>query len=297
MPAVRRVVVRRDSGLYAYERALVRGGLAPVAGVDEAGRGACAGPLVSAAVILPEGSRGEIRGLADSKLLTAAARERCYAEIVRRAVAWSAVVVPPSECDRLGMHRVNIEALRRALFALDTRPAYVLTDGFPVDGLGAPGLAVWKGDRVIACIAAASVIAKVTRDRLMCELAEHYPAYDFATHKGYCTADHQAALDEHGPCPEHRLRYINVIRAAGVDRTGSVPGSVEEPEPPDEPHDTDGSAPAGSVPGRSSVMGQNGSGTATVPGGDRTADDQPTDSEDLVSVTTGNPARGGERAR
>ncbi|NYH82247.1 RNase HII [Actinopolymorpha cephalotaxi] len=294
MPAVRRVVVRRDSGLYAYERALVRGGLTPVAGVDEAGRGACAGPLVSAAVILPEGSRGEIRGLADSKLLTAAARERCYAEIVRRAVAWSVVVVPPAECDRLGMHRVNIEALRRALFALDTRPAYVLTDGFPVDGLGAPGLAVWKGDRVIACIAAASVIAKVTRDRLMCELAEHYPAYDFATHKGYCTADHQAALDRYGPCPEHRLRYINVRRAAGAARSGPVPASPDEWEAGDE---TDGSAPAGSVPGGSSVMGQNGAGTASVPGGDRPADDQPTDCEDLVSVTTGNRARGGERAR
>src|SRR5262245_57745892 len=96
----RRVLVRKDSGLYAYERALLRAGLTPVAGVDEAGRGACAGPLVAAAAILPAGRRGEVPGLADSKLLTPAARERCYAEVTRRALAWSVVVVPPSECDR-----------------------------------------------------------------------------------------------------------------------------------------------------------------------------------------------------
>lgn len=214
MPVVRRMVVRRDSGLYAYERALTRAGLSPVAGVDEAGRGACAGPLVSAAAILPPGPRGEVRGLADSKLLTPAARERCYTEITRRALAWSVVVVSPQECDRIGMHRVNVEALRRALFALDQLPAYVLTDGFPVDGLGVPGLAIWKGDRVAACIAAASVIAKVTRDRIMCELAEEYPAYDLATHKGYCTAAHQRALDRHGPSRIHRRRWVNVVRVS-----------------------------------------------------------------------------------
>lgn len=228
MRRTRRVIVRRDAGIYAYERALSRAGLSPVAGVDEAGRGACAGPLVAAAVILPEGRRGEIPGLADSKLLTEQARERVYDEVVDRAQAWSVVVAPPAECDRLGMHEVNVQALRRALFALDVRPAYVLTDGFPVDGLGAPGLAVWKGDRVAACIAAASVIAKVTRDRLMAELHERYPEYDFATHKGYCTAEHQAALERYGPCPEHR-RWENVLRAGErlgrVATAGSAAGS------------------------------------------------------------------------
>jgi ribonuclease HII len=208
--------VRRDAGLYGYERALRRVGLAPVAGVDEAGRGACAGPLVAAAAILPEGKAGIVPGLADSKLLTPKARERCYAQVVRRAVAWSVVVVPPGECDRLGMHVANVEALRRSLARLDHRASYVLTDGFPVDGLGVPGLAIWKGDRVAACIAAASVIAKVTRDRIMCELHEKFPAYDFATHKGYCTEDHEAALQEHGPCPVHRMRFVNVRRAAGI---------------------------------------------------------------------------------
>ena len=148
---------------------------------------------MAAAAILPEGKAGIVPGLADSKLLTPKARERCYAQVLRRALAWSVVVVPPGECDRLGMHVANVEALRRSLARLDLRPSYVLTDGFPVDGLGVPGLAIWKGDRVAACIAAASVIAKVTRDRIMCELHEQFPAYDFATHKGYCTEDHTAA--------------------------------------------------------------------------------------------------------
>ncbi len=212
----RGLTVRRDAGLYGYERALRRVGLAPVAGVDEAGRGACAGPLVAAAVVLPDGRRGQVPGLADSKLLTARARERVYAEVRRRALAWSVVVVPPDECDRLGMHVANVEALRRSLARLDVRPSYVLTDGFPVDGLEVPGLAIWKGDRVAACIAAASVIAKVTRDRMMCELHHDYPVYDFSTHKGYVTPTHTTALEQHGPCAIHRRRFVNVRRAAGL---------------------------------------------------------------------------------
>lgn len=207
----RRFVVRRDAGLYGYERALTRAGLDPVAGADEAGRGACAGPLVAAAVIL--GDR-RIEGLRDSKLMTEAARERAYADIVARAVAWSVVAISPQECDRLGMHVANVSALRRALSRLAVEPAYALTDGFPVDGLGMPGLAVWKGDRVSASVAAASVIAKVTRDRMMVELDARWPAYGFAGHKGYCTSVHQALLEEHGPSPEHRWRYDNVRRAA-----------------------------------------------------------------------------------
>lgn len=201
--------VRRDAGLYGYERALRRRGLEPVAGVDEAGRGACAGPLVAAAVVLER----EIPGLADSKLLTAAARERCFELVTSRATDVAVVVVPPQECDATGLHRANVAALRRALWRLRVRPGYVLTDGFPVDGLGVPGLAVWKGDRVAASIAAASVVAKVTRDRLMADLHERYPHYDFATHKGYTTATHADALARFGPCPEHRFSYVNV-RAA-----------------------------------------------------------------------------------
>ena len=209
--------VRRDAGLYGYERALRRAGLDPVAGVDEAGRGACAGPLVAAAVVLPEGRRGQVPGLADSKLLTPRARERAYAEVLARATSWSVVVIEPGECDRLGMHVANVQALRRCVAALDVRPSYVLTDGFPVDGLEVPGLAMWKGDRVAACISAASVIAKVTRDRIMTRLHEDFPAYDFLTHKGYITPTHSSALERHGPCAVHRRRFVNVRRADGSE--------------------------------------------------------------------------------
>lgn len=219
--------IRRDAGLYGYERALRRAGLSPVAGVDEAGRGACAGPLVAAAAILPEGPRGRVPELADSKLLTAAARERCFEQIRRRAVCWSVVVVSSEECDRLGMHVANVEALRRSLARLEVRPSYVLTDGFPVDGLEVPGLAMWKGDQVAACISAASVIAKVTRDRLMTDLHQHYPQYDFATHKGYVTPGHSSALAEHGPCPVHRRRFVNVRRVEGAGRAAG-PDDADE---------------------------------------------------------------------
>ena len=115
--------VRRDAGLYGYERALRRAGLEPIAGVDEAGRGACAGPLVAAAVILPDGKRGQVPGLADSKLLTPKARDRCYEEVRARALAWSVVSIESVDCDRLGMHVANVQALRRALFRLDVRPS------------------------------------------------------------------------------------------------------------------------------------------------------------------------------
>jgi ribonuclease HII len=151
--------------------------------------------------------------LADSKLLTPAARERVYAEVLDRAVAWSVVTIPVEDLDARGMHVTNIEALRRAVQTLDPGPDYVLTDGFPVSGLTQPALAVWKGDRVAACVAAASVLAKVTRDRIMLELHERWPEYDFAGHKGYITDVHAAALDRHGPCPQHRMRFINVVRA------------------------------------------------------------------------------------
>ncbi|WP_029432917.1 ribonuclease HII [Blastococcus sp. URHD0036] len=206
----------RSDALWDMERRLRRRGFTAVAGADEAGRGACAGPLVAAACVLPAGRRGRVPELADSKLLTAAARERVYAEVVERAVAWSVVVMPVPDLDARGMHVTNIEALRRAVWLLDPGADYVLTDGFPVSGLARPTLAVWKGDRVAACVAAASVLAKVTRDRIMLDLHERFPQYDFAVHKGYITDAHSAALDRHGPCPEHRRRFVNVARAAAA---------------------------------------------------------------------------------
>jgi ribonuclease HII len=209
-----RTVVRREAGLYALERALHRRGFSRVAGADEAGRGACAGPLVVAAVLLPAGRRGEIDGLTDSKLLTPAARERLYDEIIAVALAYEVVVIPPTEVDAAGLHVCNVTGMRRALAGLAVRPDYVLTDGFRVDGLGVPGLAVWKGDQVAACVAAASVIAKVTRDRIMVELDREFPQYGFAEHKGYVTPEHTAALEEYGPCVQHRFSYVNVASAA-----------------------------------------------------------------------------------
>src|SRR3569833_2384599 len=199
--------------LWVMERSLRRRGFQSIAGADEAGRGACAGPLVAAACVLPPGRRGRVPGLADSKLLTAATREEVYAEVVDRALAWSVVAIPVADLDARGMHVTNIEAPRRAVRGLDLAPDYVLTDGFPVSGLSQPSLAVWKGDRVAACEAAASVLAKVSRDRTMLELHERFPQYGFAEHKGYITDAHSAALDQHGPCPEHRMRFVNVARA------------------------------------------------------------------------------------
>lgn len=207
-------MIRPGKGGYGYERALNRAGLSPVAGADEAGRGACAGPLVAAAVVLDP--KRPIHGLDDSKVLSVNRREQLYREIMARAVAVSTVRIEHDECDALGMHQADLHALRRAVVRLDVRPSFVLTDGFPVDGLGVPGLAIWKGDKVAACVSAASIIAKVTRDAIMTEYDAIHPDYGFAIHKGYCTAAHQAALDEHGPCAIHRWCFDNVVRAARV---------------------------------------------------------------------------------
>jgi ribonuclease HII len=214
---------RRSAGLAAYEHALARAGLTPVAGIDEAGRGACAGPLVVAAVVLDSRAITKIPGLADSKLLTAAVREVVYARIVRHALDWHVVAIPAAEVDRLGLHVCNIEGMRRAYAGLRIRAGYVLTDGFPVRGLGSPALAVWKGDQVAASVAAASIIAKVTRDWMMGELNERYPGYGFGNHKGYVTGEHLRALGEKGPCPEHR-RSFRCVPASGVAAPGRAMG-------------------------------------------------------------------------
>ncbi len=207
---------RRDGGLGAYEVVLARAGFAPVAGIDEAGRGACAGPLVVAAVVLDPARIRRIRGLADSKLLSAAAREEAYAEVLRWAIDWHVVVIGSDQIDATGLHVCNVAGMRRAFAGLRCQPGYVLTDGFPVRGLPVPALAVWKGDRVTASVAAASVVAKVSRDRMMRDLHERYPLYGFDRHKGYNTDEHVRALTEHGPCPVHRYSFVNVNRAVAA---------------------------------------------------------------------------------
>lgn len=216
VPAVFRAprpVVRREAGLWRYEEALRRQGFDRVAGADEAGRGACAGPLVIAACILPPGRRGRIERLDDSKALTPAVREELYDQILRRAEAWTVVEIPPAEIDAWGLHVANLAGMRRALGSLSPRADYALTDGFAVTGLPMPSTAIWKGDAVAACVAAASILAKVTRDRLMTRMHDDWPQYEFARHKGYITPEHTAALKAHGPCEQHRRRYVNV-RAA-----------------------------------------------------------------------------------
>ncbi len=174
-----------------------------------------------------------LSGIADSKQLTPAAREEAYEEVMRTALGWHRVIIPAAEIDACGLHVCNIAGMRRALAGLPRQPGYVLTDGFAVRGLGVPALAMWKGDEVAACVAAASIVAKVTRDRIMTGLAEHYPAYGFAQHKGYSTRSHMRALAEHGPCPEHRASFANVmglVRERGAEPTGaagrmSMPGA------------------------------------------------------------------------
>ncbi|MGH3755034.1 MAG: ribonuclease HII [Pseudonocardiaceae bacterium] len=214
LPRPPRAVVRRDGGTWTLQAALHRKGLSPVAGVDEAGRGACAGPLVVAACVLRPADAAALAGLTDSKLLTAARREYYYDLITTRAAARSVVVIPPDEIDELGVHVANLEGMRRAVASLAVHPGYVLTDGFRVPGLTAPNLAVIGGDRAVACVSAASVLAKVTRDRIMGELHERMPWYGFGEHKGYCTPEHTASLLAHGPSAEHRFGYANVALAA-----------------------------------------------------------------------------------
>jgi len=211
-----RVVMRKASGRRTLEAALIRSGLGPVAGVDEAGRGPSAGPLVVGACLLAPKAYSALAGLDDSKKLDEATRESLYPVITRLALAWHVVVIPATEVDALGVHVANIEGMRRAVAGLAQRPGYVLTDGFRVPGLPAPSLPVVGGDGAAACIAAASVLAKVTRDRMMVDLDQHLPGYGFASHKGYNTPEHNAALRRLGPCAEHRRSWRNVREHAEV---------------------------------------------------------------------------------
>ena len=192
------------------EQLLTSAGISPIAGVDEAGRGACAGPLVIASVVLHDPFAAELAVVRDSKEIPENKRDAVFDLIHRIAASVSVVIVPASEVDSRGVHAANLDGMRRAVQGLSIEPAYVLTDGYAIEGLGVPNLAVWKGDQVVVSISAASVIAKVTRDRIMREMDLEFPHYGFAGHKGYITADHTKALNEHGPCAEHRTSFANV---------------------------------------------------------------------------------------
>ena len=194
----------------AIEELLRNAGIAPIAGVDEAGRGPCAGPLVIAAVILKDPFAPELAAVRDSKEVPESKREALFDVIMALAESVSVITVSAAEVDERGVHVANLDGMRRAVKGLQIEPAYVLTDGYAIEGLAIPNVAVWKGDQVVTAISAASIIAKVTRDRLMVELDAIYPQYGFAQHKGYITAAHTAALQKHGPCAEHRKSFSNI---------------------------------------------------------------------------------------
>ncbi len=186
------------------ENALRRRGFAHVAGADEVGRGALAGPVVAAAVVLDP--RRHIAGLRDSKLLTASRREQLYVEITGRA-RWAVAAASPDEVDRLNVHRASLDALRRAVSALEPQPAFALIDGFSVPGLDIPQRGVVGGDRRCAAISAASIVAKVTRDREMVRLHDLDPRYGYDRHKGYPTREHIDAVARFGYSDLHRRSF------------------------------------------------------------------------------------------
>ncbi|CAB4671828.1 unannotated protein [freshwater metagenome] len=192
------------------EQLLINAGISPIAGVDEAGRGACAGPLVIASVILQNPFAPELSVVRDSKEISEKKREEVFELIQKSALSISVVIVPAKEVDQRGVHAANLDGMRRAVHGLDQIPAYVLTDGYAIEGLGLPNLAVWKGDQVVVSISAASIIAKVTRDRIMRTMDQEFPQFGFAGHKGYITASHTRALEEYGPCIEHRRSFSNI---------------------------------------------------------------------------------------
>ncbi len=181
-----------------------------IAGVDEAGRGPLAGPVVAAAVILPQGI--ELEGVRDSKKMTAKAREEAFLVINRQALGCGIGVVSHGHVDKFNVLRASLEAMRRAVLALDPQPEFLLVDGINSVPIQIPQRCLKKGDQISKSISAASVVAKVYRDRIMDSYHERYPAYGFAKHKGYGTQRHLETLEKFGPCPVHRLTFKGVLR-------------------------------------------------------------------------------------
>lgn len=198
----------RTADMLQFEEAAAAEGFSRVAGVDEAGRGPLAGPIVAAAVVLS----GPLAGINDSKQLTYEEREAFYACLVAGGHAIGTAVIAPAEIDRHGIQRANYQAMAMAVRQMAPEPDFLLIDGFAVPGLEQPQRRIVKGDSRSQSIAAASVIAKVTRDRLMMAYDNDYPQYGFAQHKGYGTRAHLEALARHGPCPIHRLSFAPLAR-------------------------------------------------------------------------------------
>ena len=194
----------------SIEQTLRDSGLTRIAGVDEAGRGPCAGPLVVAAVVLKDPFDKALAKVQDSKKLSEKVREELFDVIIECAEAHSIIEISVDEIDSFGLHKSNIEGMRRAVAELKPEPEYVLTDGYAIPGLATPNLAVWKGDQVAISISAASILAKVYRDRIMIQLDAEFPEYGFAGHKGYSSASHMEALRKHGVTKHHRTSFANV---------------------------------------------------------------------------------------
>ena len=192
------------------ESTLITSGIKVIAGVDEAGRGPCAGPLVVASVILKDPFAPELAQVRDSKELSEKLREELFDVVIDQAIAYSIIEISVEEIDSFGLHKSNLEGMRRAVNSLAIVPEYVLTDGYAIEGLAIPNLAVWKGDQVAISISAASILAKVYRDREMVKLDSKYPGYGLAKHKGYITAAHTKALGELGVTEIHRKSFANI---------------------------------------------------------------------------------------
>ena len=197
------------------EQTLLQAGIKSIAGVDEAGRGPCAGPLVVAAVVLSDPFSPALSQVKDSKELTESKREELFDVVVNHSSSYSIIEISADEIDQYGVHKCNIEGMRRAVNGLSQTPEYVLTDGYAIPGLTVPNLSVWKGDQVAISISAASILAKVYRDRIMIELDKQYPNYGFASHKGYITALHTDSIKKHGVLPIHRKSFSNISALLG----------------------------------------------------------------------------------
>jgi len=197
------------------EQTLLQAGIRSIAGVDEAGRGPCAGPLVVAAVILLDPFSPALSQVKDSKELTESKREELFDVVLNNSSSYSIIEISADDIDQYGLHKCNREGMRRAVNGLSQIPEYVLTDGYAIPGLTVPNLSVWKGDQVAISISAASILAKVYRDRIMIELDKQYPNYGFASHKGYITALHTDSIRKHGVLPIHRKSFSNISALLG----------------------------------------------------------------------------------
>jgi len=193
---------------WAYEKQAWAEGFGSVVGVDEAGLGPLAGPVVAAAVLLPK--EFDAKGVGDSKAMTPNARETAFERITSEAVCFGIGIIDREVIDEINILRAAHAAMRAALNELGVAFDFILVDGRRVPDLCAKSRAIVKGDSLSVSIGAASILAKVTRDRIMLDLDKEYPQYGFAAHKGYCTAEHISALNEHGPCPCHRRSFSPV---------------------------------------------------------------------------------------